>query len=198
LRFDQQSEDRVKRFKNIVLAAAMVGIASPAAAGPIFMGHEYEVVNAEGVTFEQARAAALALGLGWDLVSLGSAPENAFVESLLNNGLPERSHYWVGASDAAAEGVWLWLDGTPFTFTDWWGGEPNNVGGGENFLALDLRGGAWAWNDVSNLTVAGLARGFVAERAIEVAAVPEPTTLTLLGLGALTGAAARRRRRARG
>lgn len=159
-------------------------------------GHEYQVVTSEGITWEDARAAAQSLGSGWDLVTIGLANENSFVENLLGTtNLADRSHFWMGATDTASEGTWVWVDGTPFSFTDWSGGEPNNSGN-EDFLAYDLRGGAWAWNDApTNLgSIYGFARGYVAER-VAPGAVPEPNSIALIGLGLLGLAAARRKAR---
>lgn len=157
-------------------------------------GHEYDVIFSEGITWTAARTAAQAGG--WDLATIGTAQENAFVESLLNPALPGRSHFWLGASDQAVEGTFAWVDGTPFSYTDWWGGEPNNSGN-EDFLAYDLRNGAWAWNDApDNLgQIFGFARGYVIERNAG-SQVPEPATLALLGLGMLGLAASRKRRQA--
>jgi len=157
-------------------------------------GHEYQVVSSEGTTWEAARTAAQSLGAGWDLVTIGSAAENSFVESLLGtSGLLDRSHFWMGATDAANEGTWVWIDGTPWSYTDWSGGEPNNSGN-EDFLAFDLRSGVWAWNDApTNLgSIYGFARGYVAER-VAPSGVPEPTSIALIGLGLLGLAAARRK-----
>jgi hypothetical protein len=166
------------------------------------MGHEYEVVLAEGITWNPARAAAMALGPGWDLATIGSVAENNFVEGLLTAlfPLPERSHFWIGGTDSATEGVWAWVDGTPFSPLDWWPTEPNDSTFlsplGEDYLAYDLRTGLWAWNDGADTvsTFFGFSRGYVAER-VASDSVPEPATLTLVGLGALGATLSRRRRK---
>lgn len=180
------------------LALALFALVAPtqaAQASVIFMGHEYEVVMASGVTWDGARAAAIALGPGWDLATVGSAAENTFLESQLNAGLPDRSHMWIGATDRLLENAFQWVDGTPFLFTDWWGGEPNNLGD-EDFLAFDLRNGTWGWNDSSQTTAfaLGLVQGFVAERVVRPAVAPEPATLFLVGIGALAAGLRRRQR----
>jgi hypothetical protein len=149
-------------------------------------GHEYEVVTLNTVSWTNARAAAQALpGGGWDLATITSAAENAFVTGLLPLSPTDRSHFWIGANDAALEGTYVWVSGEPFVYTNWWGGEPNNSND-EDYVAYDFRNG-WAWNDAPDdlhAAFPGLARGFVAER-VAPAAVPEPATLALIALGLL-------------
>lgn len=187
-------------FRNACVAAALGTAAQVASAGVIWAGngHEYEVVFAEGITWTDARAAALARGSGWDLATIATAQEDAFVISLLPANPADRSHFWIGASDAASEGGFAWVGGEPFSYTNWHAGEPNNSGN-EDFLAYDYYGGvrqSWAWNDApDNLgQLYGYARGYVIERA--PGAVPVAGTLPLLGLGlVLAGVAARGRAR---
>jgi len=45
----------------------------------------------------------------------------------------DRSHYWLGGTDQAVEGTYQWIDGAPFSYTNWWNGEPNNSGN-EDFM----------------------------------------------------------------
>ena len=52
---------------------------------------------------------------------------------------------WLGATDEEVEGVFKWIDGTPFTFKAWLPGQPDNAyGGQEHFLHTAGNG----WNDV--------------------------------------------------
>lgn len=179
------------------LAGALISGGSLANAAPVVWagnGHEYDVITAEDITWTAAQAATALMGSGWHLATITSAAENGFVAGLLPAAAPQRSHYWLGGSDATVEGTWTWVTGEAFSFTGWWGGEPNNSGN-EDYLAMDLRGGVYAWNDApADMLAAGydMARGYIIERS---SAVPEPGTLSLAGLAALALAALTRRRR---
>jgi hypothetical protein len=57
------------------------------------------------------------------------------------------TNWWIGLSDVALEGTFVWSDNTPLDYTSWAGGEPNNAGGNENCGHLwDAAGGQW--NDI--------------------------------------------------
>lgn len=178
----------------IAAAAVALGIAAHANASVVRGGSEYDVVAAEGITWSDAKAAAEAKG--WHLATVTSADEDAFVSSLLPASPASRSHYWLGASDAATEGSWQWVTGEAWSYTHWWGGEPNNVGA-EDYLAYDYRG-SWAWNDAQNDLQSAYAfvRGYVIERASS-AVVPLPATLALLGIGIAAAVGAVRRKPSR-
>lgn len=186
-----------QRSLKVWMGAVALGLAAQGAqAGVIWAsnGHEYDVITAEGITWTAAQAATAALGSGWHLATITSGAEDSFVASLLPASPASRSHYWLGASDAAVEGTWAWVTGEAFSYTHWWGGEPNNSGN-EDYLAYDFRSG-WGWNDAAD-TVGrdyGFLRGYVIERSGS-GAVPLPGTLPLLALGlGLAGFAARRQR----
>ncbi|XP_073480450.1 CD209 antigen-like protein C [Aquarana catesbeiana] len=54
--------------------------------------------------------------------------------------------YWIGLRrDTQNSDRWLWVDGTPLTFSLWEKGEPNNLGGHEN--CIELRKNIWLLND---------------------------------------------------
>lgn len=74
--------------------------------------------------------------LGGDLATITSAPEQLILADLAEaaalTGTPVenvRDDYWIGATDIALEGTFVWDSGEPFVFNAWRMGEPNNSGG---------------------------------------------------------------------
>ena len=111
-----------------------------------FGGHAYLYV-AMAATWTTAKANCEALG--GHLVTINSAEENAFVASLFSTGKA-----WIGATDAVLEGAFVWNNGEPVTYTNWYAGEPNNSGN-EDYVEM-LAGGLW--NDRNNLS-----QGYICE-----------------------------------
>jgi hypothetical protein len=80
-----------------------------------------------------------------DLASIHNAAENAEAFALhVERSLPSGQSTWLGLTDAADEGTWVWSDGTPLGYTAWNDGEPNNHGGDEDCA------GFWAGRGASN------------------------------------------------
>lgn len=100
-------------------------------------------------TWSQAEGEAVALGA--HLVAVGSATENQFLLDWLVSLWPfTPSTAWIGYSDAAAEGNWLWSNGEPTVYTNWDSDEPNNSGN-EDFALMVVNVSGWVpgqWNDV--------------------------------------------------
>ena len=59
-------------------------------------------------------ASTTCMDYGSNLVRIESAEEDVFVQHL-HNGQPS----WIGLNDQANEGVYLWTDGGPVTYTHW-------------------------------------------------------------------------------
>ena len=87
--------------------------------------------------FLEARAFCDALGA--HLVTIEDLQENAFLFGAGAMG-------WIGFNDIAREGDFEWIDGSPFGFANWNGGEPNDARLNED--CVELVGGG-AWNDVA-------------------------------------------------
>lgn len=87
-----------------------------------------------------------------DCHSLGGTLANvksAAIETILDNlhgPYSSGSALWIGGTDAVTEGTWLYADGTPFSYTNWDGGEPNNVGNEDCAVKHNFSG---RWNDVT-------------------------------------------------
>lgn len=83
-------------------------------------------INPNNLTSPQAETAAQQFGA--HMVAFQDAQENQDVVNALNNSpYPLTSNsVWIGFSDNATEGTFIWLDGAPVNYTNWAGGEPNN------------------------------------------------------------------------
>ena len=97
----------------------------------------YTLMN-NALSWSDASAACLAAGQ--HLASVHSAAENALLLTAAAGNT-----VWIGGTDAACEGAWKWSpSGTPLSYTNWNGGEPNDYGGNEDCLRVSSWG---SWND---------------------------------------------------
>jgi len=194
----------------LALALTAPGFAAPVQWKPAAggNGHWYEFVDSP-VTWQSAFLLAQSrahLGMQGYLATVTSASENRFVSSRVAGG----SLAWLGGSDAGSRvNKWSWRAGPEagdrFTFSNWAPGQPDDCCRGENFLQTNWRGNTGSWNDSGGPgRHAGQVNGFVIEYGPAVraalpvtAAVPEPQSWALMGLGlaVLAGVARRRRHR---
>ena len=56
--------------------------------------------------------------------------------------------YWLGLTDAAIEGQYVWPStGSLAGYTNWNNGEPNNANGNEDCVGMDAASNFRRWND---------------------------------------------------
>jgi hypothetical protein len=98
-------------------------------------------------TWQQAEADAVAKG--GTLATFASQGEWLWAqESIGADALYDVTGLWIGATDSAVEGTWLWITGEPVTYSHWAVGEPNN-GNNSDYAAIagDLGGETGDWYD---------------------------------------------------
>ncbi len=206
--------------KNCLLTIVALLIASPAFAGPVIWepadggnGHAYEIIEADGISWRQARRIAANMtfnGVNGHLATITSDGEDEFVNDLREDvvdpgpGFADKE-VWLGGRQRRnapePDGGWRWINGEgaiPMPgdsgYENWAPGEPNDYGNGEKFLAQGLNN-QFVWNDEGNR--AGI-YGFVVEFDLDPVlptSIPEPTTIALFGLGAVGASLFSRRRR---
>jgi hypothetical protein len=142
-----------------------------------YNGHTYEFVGFNNSEQSWTQASDEAAAMGGYLATVTSQGEDDFIRNnVLPAGMQVGAAVFIGASDAAKEGVWKWMggpetgtnfwngvaNGSPVggQYTDWASGEPNNFGGNEDYAVMTSDG---KWVDVPSVRAAGIDLGFVVE-----------------------------------
>jgi hypothetical protein len=133
-------------------------------------GHYYLLTNSE-LTWPEAEN--YAQSLGGHLASITSSAENDFVRTNFAS-----SEFWIGANDAAVEGDFQWSSGEPFSYSNWWFGEPNDSGGIEDYALINFVESG-RWNDGAD----GVTRRGIVELPAEAISTDfQPTSVSSLAV----------------
>ena len=77
---------------------------------------------------------------GFQLASVQSAAQNALLVTAAAG-----NHVWIGGTDAASEGAWVWSpSNTPLSYTNWAPGQPDS--GAQHCITGNFRNGG-QWDD---------------------------------------------------
>ncbi|HVJ20761.1 MAG TPA: C-type lectin domain-containing protein, partial [Polyangiaceae bacterium] len=134
----------------------------PGCSGSTFLDLPYMFCTQPG---DRAEAAAQCAASGMALVRIDSLEENAFLfETMKDLVVGTQTEMYIGGTDAADEGHWLWSDGTEFwngdangmavdgAFEHWADGAPSNQSDNyqpENCAIIRLDNAEGAWGDVT-------------------------------------------------
>ncbi len=118
-----------------------------------FNGHRYAFYDDNGgMSWTQARA--YCSGLGGHLITITSAEEQQFAQSLVESGM----NPWIGLYGDAIG--WIWTTGEEVGYTNWASDQPDHANGDENYC--HMWGGPW--NDLNNEdSTYHFHRGFICE-----------------------------------
>ena len=128
-----------------------------------FNGHSYKVFDI-GMTWHEAKA--YCENLDGHLATITSQEEQTFIESLIVE--TNKSYLFIGGY--RNDGIWNWVTGEKFNYTNWDIGEPNNLNGIEDCLMLykdyttEKIYSTGKWNDTQATTFLGVENyGFICE-----------------------------------
>ena len=101
-------------------------------------GHAY-ILTPEAMSWPDA--AAFAESHGFRLVTINDAAEETWLQATFGT-----DPLWIGLNDRTVEGLWVWHDGSPVSYTHW---DPNapNGGIGENAAAMNQHP-TLVWDDL--------------------------------------------------
>uniref|UniRef100_H2XKA0 C-type lectin domain-containing protein n=1 Tax=Ciona intestinalis TaxID=7719 RepID=H2XKA0_CIOIN len=107
--------------------------------------------------------------LGGSLVTIQTLDEQEFVTARVGGGGCINA-LWIGMVQDGMNGPYVWIDGTPLTFENWIGGQPNDNNGKELCVLMYTYAGLWSDDNC------GLPNGFICQkRTTATPGMPAPT-----------------------
>ena len=140
--------------KNLLLLLLPFSLfAQPKYDGATYMGeynNHYYYLSNQKYSYWDAYYHVRSIDTSFRLVSIHSYEENMFIVSKEKRILVYDFPLWIGGTDTTIEGQYVWDDGSPFDYTNWCSGEPNNsYESGEDYIMMNY-GGPGLWNDATN------------------------------------------------
>ena len=133
----------------LIMCLSLLPVTVMAADTVNFNGHSYQRIDT-GMTWKEA--VEHCESIGGHLATITSGEEQEFVKKLVKDGI--MAQYWLGGTDEAKEGEWVWITGENWTY---WGDTVtfNNYHDNEHYLQMERH--HWGnnsqlgvWNDINN------------------------------------------------
>ena len=109
-------------------------------------GHLYYLLSQGTWTASEAEAQSM----GGHLVTINDAAEDAWVYQQFASYGGVVHNLWIGLTDAASEGTWVWTSGEALSYTHWVPGDPNNLPPSENYGIMWGANSGFAYNGFWN------------------------------------------------
>jgi hypothetical protein len=101
-------------------------------------GHSYAVFH-DSKTWKDAKV--YCESIEGHLATITTQKEHDFISNLVTDS--SNRNYWLGATDEVEEGIWRWITGETFEYSNWAASEPNNCWGQENYLSIYPSDNTW-------------------------------------------------------
>ena len=103
----------------------------------LFQGKCYGHPKDRKLSWTDAESYCQSWSAGAHLASIHSVEDQKFVQTNFPQDI------WLGGNDLAKEGTWVWSDGTPWDYSDWSSGQPDNGGSNQDCLKGNWRNLQW-------------------------------------------------------
>lgn len=134
-------------YSGVITLLMAINVRADIIAGPInnpANGHDYYLLTPNTWSASEAEAEAL----GGTLAVVRNADEQKWIYARFGSSDGRHRNLWIGLHRKEPGGDFFWVDGAPLDYTNWYGGEPNNLGGNETCVEMFGETSApGTWND---------------------------------------------------
>jgi hypothetical protein len=136
-----------KTFGAMILLASALAQAAPLSPRMVNPANGHVYLLLDQATWKRSEAEAVALG--GHLATIRNQAEEDWIFKTFGSYGEQKRLLWIGLSDTEKKFHFGWSSGESVSYTQWADQEPNNVGNGEDFVAIFYPGhhAANKWND---------------------------------------------------